>query len=281
MPFGAAVTVDLSTSLEFAARTDTGRVRPHNEDAVLANPRLGLALLADGMGGYNAGEVTSAMAITLLGDELAKALDGNRTEARPLDGAFWARTMLEREIATANSAIYEEAQNQPQYAGMGTTLVAALFHDDRLTIAHVGDSRLYRLRDGDFQQLTRDHSLLQEQLDSGMISAEEARHSSHRNLLTRALGVDPAVEAEIQEHDVKRGDIYLMCSDGLYDMVEELDMVRILASEPANLESCADQLIAMANDNGGHDNVSVILVRARRAFPARRSWWGRLRAWFA
>ena len=270
---------DLSASLEFATRTDTGRVRPHNEDAILVNPRLGLALLADGMGGYNAGEVASAMAITLLGDELAKALDGTRTEARPLDGSFWAQPILEREIASANSAIYEEAQNQPQYAGMGTTLVAALFHDDRVTVAHVGDSRLYRLRDGDFQQLTRDHTLLQEQLDSGVISTEEARHSNHRNLLTRALGVDPVVEAEIHEHDVKRGDLYLICSDGLHDMVGELDMVRVLASEQASVGSCADRLIAMANDNGGHDNVSVILVRAKRSFPAARSWWARLRAW--
>jgi protein phosphatase len=136
------------------------------------------------------------------------------------------------------------------------------------------------LRGGEFSQVTRDHSLLQEQLDSGLITAEQARYSQNKNLVTRALGVDPSVEAEIHDYDVAVGDIYLLCSDGLNDMVADDEIAMTLQALAANLELCATQLVQMANDNGGRDNVSVILVRVREAFPAARSWWARLLAWF-
>ncbi len=180
---------------------------------------------------------------------------------------LWAEAALRREIARANGAIYQAAQSQPQYAGMGTTLVMALFHDDAVTVAHIGDSRLYRLRGDEFRQLTRDHSLLQEQIDSGMITAEQARYSQNKNLVTRALGIDPTVEVEIHDYGVEPGDVYLLCSDGLNDMVADEEIALTLTSLSANLDLCATQLVQMANDNGGRDNVSVILVKVKQAFP--------------
>lgn len=263
--------INLSEALQIVSRSDSGMVRSHNEDAVHINPRIGLAVLADGMGGYNAGEVASGMATALIGSEVEKYLDTH--------GARNVRGLIETEVSRANSAIYQSAQSQPQYAGMGTTLVMALFGDDGLTVAHIGDSRLYRLRDGALEILTRDHSLLQEQIDSGMITAEEARRSQNKNLVTRALGVDPSVEPEIHEHDALPGDVYLFCSDGLNDMVDDDDISLTLQALSGNLDLAATQLIQMANDNGGRDNVSVILVRVIKPFPAARGWLARLLAW--
>lgn len=271
----------LSDALEIVVRTDPGMVRGHNEDAVFANPDLGLAILADGMGGYNAGEVASGMATTLLATEFEAAFNATapyETDAGS-DQPFAHRCIADK-VTLTNSAIFNAAESQPQYAGMGTTLVMALFYDNRVTVAHIGDSRLYRLRGGEFGPITRDHSLLQEQLDSGMISVEEARHSQNKNLVTRALGVDPEVEAEIHDYEVQPGDIYLLCSDGLNDMVEDDEIQLTLQMLGANLELAATQLIQMANDNGGRDNVSVIVIKVLREFPAARGWWHKLMAWF-
>lgn len=265
--------MDLSSSLEMVARSDKGMVRSNNEDAVLTNPQYGFAVLADGMGGYNAGEVASGMATTLLGTELQRHLETVRASQRAPGGALLGETILRNEIDRANAAILGASQTQPQYAGMGTTLVATLFADNLLIAAHIGDSRLYRARGEDFQAITRDHSLLQEQIDGGIITPEEARYSSNRNLVTRALGIDPEVEAEIHVHDVLPGDIYLLCSDGLNDMVDESEIAMTVQMLSANLAVCADQLVQMANDNGGRDNVSVILVKVKKAYPARRAWW--------
>ena len=193
--------------------------------------------------------------------------------------AVAVRPLLDK-VARANAAIFDAAARQPQYAGMGTTLVAALFHNNQVTVAHVGDSRLYRLRGGELSVVTRDHSLLQEQIDSGLISREDARYSQNRNLVTRALGVDPVVEAEINDYPVFPGDIYLLCSDGLNDMVEDEEIQLTLQTLSANLELAATQLIEMANDNGGRDNVSVILVKVLREFPAGKDAWSNMFAWF-
>lgn len=270
---------DLSDALEIVTLTDAGLVRPHNEDSVFANPALGLAVLADGMGGYSAGEVASGMATTMLGAELKKAFAARAPDERMAGGGLWVHAALRREIDHANAAILKAAESQSQYAGMGTTLVAAQFHDNAVTVAHIGDSRLYRWRGDEFRQLTRDHSLLQEQIDGGIISAEQARHSQNKNLVTRALGIDPTVEAEIHDYATLPGDIYLFCSDGLNDMVEDDEIASSLSTLSANLALCATQLVDMANDNGGRDNVSVILVRVRQVFPVARSWWARLLAW--
>lgn len=271
--------MDMSTVLEIVTSSNPGMVRSNNEDAVMANTECGFAVLADGMGGYNAGEVASGMATTMLGAELPKAFI-ERDPSSVVGGRSWAEVTLETLMGLVNSAIYQSSQTQPQYAGMGTTLVVAVFHDNKVTVGHIGDSRMYRLRGEDFQQITRDHSLLQEQLDAGLITPEQARHSQNKNLVTRAVGIDPEVVAEIHDHAVMSGDVYLLCSDGLNDMVEDDEIAMTLGALSANLELCAMQLIQMANDNGGRDNVSVILVKVKGEYPAARGWWARFLAWF-
>jgi serine/threonine protein phosphatase PrpC len=271
----------LSNALEFVVRTDPGMVREHNEDAVFANPNLGIAILADGMGGYNAGEVASGMATMVLSSELEEAFSVRPPyEIDRESGLSFAHRCLLDKVAVANSAIFNTAESQQQYAGMGTTLVTALFYDNQVTVAHIGDSRLYRLRGDLFCTVTRDHSLLQEQIDCGFISVDEARFSQNKNLVLRALGVDPDVETEIHDYPVQPGDIYLLCSDGLNDMVEDEEIHLTLQMHSANLELAATQLIQMANDSGGGDNVSVILVKVLRAFPAPRGGWSKFLTWF-
>jgi protein phosphatase len=272
--------MNLSQALEIASCTDAGIVRSHNEDSIAADASKGLVVLADGMGGYNAGEVASGMATTVITTELQRLLEEQPAHERdPASGRPRADTLLREQIAKANTSIYQAAQSQPQYAGMGTTLVAALFHDNKITVAHIGDSRLYRLRGEDFTQVTRDHSLLQEQIDSGMITPEQAKYSQNKNLVTRALGIDATVEPELHEYDTEVGDIYLLCSDGLNDMVSDEDMGMTLQTLAANLQLAAQQLVQMANDNGGRDNVSVILVRVARDFAAPRGLLARFFSW--
>ncbi len=272
--------VNLSEALEVATRSDTGRVRPHNEDSVFVDLELGLALLADGMGGYNAGEVASGMATRLMASGLANAFAQSPPAERKLDGRTWVLTALAEEVAQTNTTIHEAALNQPQYSGMGTTLVAAVFYDDLVTVAHAGDSRLYRMRNRELGLLTRDHSVLQEQIDDGVISAEQARQSKHKNLLTRAIGVDPVVDVAISDWDVRPGDCFLLCSDGLTDMVADDGIAMTMAELGADPEQCVTRLVELANENGGRDNVSAVLLKVKRAFPARRSWWRRWLAWF-
>ena len=196
---------------EFAALTDAGRVRSNNEDSIAFDPSLGVAVLADGMGGYNAGEVASAMATTFIKTELGRWLaeGGHESSSRELKRA------MEICIDNANRSIFNAANANPQYAGMGTTLVMGVFLDGRVMIGHVGDSRCYRLRRGEFVQMTRDHSLLQEQIDAGLITPEQAAVSTNKNLVTRALGVEDAVLLEVNEHRVEAGDIYLKADKGL------------------------------------------------------------------
>ena len=273
--------MDLSKALEVATATDPGMVRSHNEDSIAVDAASGFVILADGMGGYNAGEVASGIATALLGTSLKQVLaDAEPGRIEPESGETLAVKILGEQIAGANASIYQAARIQPQYAGMGTTLVVGLFYDNRLSVAHIGDSRLYRLRQDEFKQITRDHSLFQEQIDSGMITKEMAKLSQNKNLVTRALGIDPEVEPEIHTHEVEAGDIYLLCSDGLSDMVEDDEISLTLSSLQANVQLASQQLVQMANDNGGRDNVSVILVRVLRDFPARTVWISRLLSWF-
>ncbi len=270
----------LSNALEIVVRTDPGRVRGHNEDAVFANPNLGFVILADGMGGYNAGEVASGLATMVLSSELEEALAARPAhEIERETGRPFAHRCLLDKVGRANAAIFEAAASRAQYAGMGTTLVSAVFYDNQVTVAHVGDSRLYRLRGDAFDAITRDHSLLQEQIDNGLILPEEARFAQHKNLVLRALGVDPVVDIEIHDHRVRPGDIYLFCSDGLNDMVDDEDIQLTLQTLEDDMERAATQLIQMANDNGGTDNISVILVKVLRDFSVARSAWSRLLGW--
>ncbi|MFH1604540.1 MAG: Stp1/IreP family PP2C-type Ser/Thr phosphatase [Pseudomonadota bacterium] len=273
--------MDLTQALEIASHTDPGMVRSHNEDSVASIGEQGLVVLADGMGGYNAGEVASGMATTVLTTELRQLLDERAPyEVDPQSGQKAALKMLQEQIAKANTSIYQASQSQPQYAGMGTTLVMALFYDNKVMVAHIGDSRLYRQRGDEFVQVTKDHSLLQEQIDAGMLTKEQAKLSSNKNLVTRALGIDPAVEAEIHEYDTRPGEIYLLCSDGLSDMVSDEDIGMTLQALGANLNLAAQQLVQMANDNGGRDNVSVILIKILREYPAAQGLASKLFGWF-
>jgi protein phosphatase len=272
--------MNLSQALEIASCTDPGIVRSHNEDSIAADAAKGLVVLADGMGGYNAGEVASGMATTVITTELQHLLDETPAyKLEPASGRPYAEKLLQDQIAKANTSIYQAAQSQPQYSGMGTTLVAAVFYDNKVSVAHIGDSRLYRLRGEKFEQLTRDHSLLQEQIDSGMITPEQAKFSQNKNLVTRALGIDPTVEPELHVYPTELGDIYLLCSDGLNDMVSDVDIGMTLQTLSANLRLAAQQLVQMANDNGGRDNVSVILVRVARDFAAPKGWLARFFSW--
>jgi PPM family protein phosphatase len=272
--------MNLEQSLEIASHSDPGMVRSHNEDSIASDASRGLVVLADGMGGYNAGEVASGMATTVLVTELQHLLEERSPhDIDPESGLPMAQRLLREQITKANTSIFQASQSQPQYAGMGTTLVVALFYDNRMTVAHIGDSRLYRLRGDELEQITRDHSLLQEQIDSGMITPEQAKMSQNKNLVTRALGIDPTVEAEIHDYETQPGDIYLLCSDGLCDMVSDEDMGMVLQTLSSNLKLCAEHLVQMANDNGGRDNVSVILVRIARDYAAPRGMVAKLFGW--
>ena len=271
----------LSSALEFASATDPGRVRSHNEDSIGTDPQIGLAVLADGMGGYNAGEVASGIAVAVVSAETRRAFAARSLHAVDAGtGQTEAERVAREHSAKANTSIFEAARSQPQYSGMGTTLVVALFFDNRVCVAHVGDSRLYRLRGESFEQITRDHSLLQEQIDSGMITREAAKLSQNKNLVTRALGIDAEVDTEVHVHETRPGDTYLLCSDGLSDMVGDEDMQLTLTSLQANLQLAAEQLVQQANDNGGRDNISVILVRVKDDYAAPKGWIARLKSWF-
>jgi serine/threonine protein phosphatase PrpC len=256
-------------TFEFFEALDTGRARTNNEDSVSLDEDAALAVLADGMGGYNAGEVASTMATSFIRTELGRWLreaGGGATDTE-------VRRAMDICVDNANRAIFNAANSNPQYAGMGTTLVVAVFRDMRLLIGHVGDSRAYRLRAGRLQQITRDHSLLQEQIDAGMITPEQAAFSANKNLVTRAVGVEDTVLLETHLHEVQPGDLILMCSDGLSDMLDDTSISQVLQMHDS-LAAAGTALIEAANDAGGKDNISVILVRAPGGVAsAVRSWW--------
>ncbi len=256
-------------SIEIHAAMDTGRARTNNEDAVAVDVDVSLAVLADGMGGYNAGEVASQMVTNFILTELGRWLREASSQASDAE----VRRAMDICVDNANRAIFNAANANPHYAGMGTTLVVAVFRDNRLMLGHVGDSRCYRLRAGRLQQITRDHSLLQEQIDAGLITPEQAAFSANKNLVTRAVGVEDTVLLETHQHEVLPGDEFLMCSDGLSDMLDDMGIAQLMQT-PDGLEARAHALIDAANDAGGKDNISVVLVRASggAANPA-RSWW--------
>ena len=267
----------IDEALEIVSQTHSGMVRSHNEDSVACEPACGLVVLADGMGGYNAGEVASGMAVSVVASEIRQRLfSAMPTDIDRATGEELGVLLLRENIQKANASIFHAAQSQPQYSGMGTTIVTGLFYDNRVAIGHIGDSRMYRLRGDALETITRDHSLLQEQIDAGIISVEDARLSRNKNLVTRAVGIDAEVEAEIHVHDVMVGDIYLLCSDGLNDMVEDEDIESVLNAFHSNLPLAASQLIELANDNGGRDNVSVILVKVKGNFAMPRGWLAKL-----
>ena len=256
-------------TFEFFHAVDTGRARSNNEDSVAIDEPNALAVLADGMGGYNAGEVASGMATSFIKTELGRWLAEAASRASDVE----VRRAMDICVDNANRAIFNAANANPQYAGMGTTLVVAVFRDHQLRLGHVGDSRAYRWRGGNFVQITRDHSLLQEQIDAGLITPEQAAFSANKNLVTRAVGVEDTVLLETHLHEVQPGDVYLLCSDGLSDMLDDAMIARLLQTNDS-LPAAGLALIAAANEAGGKDNIAVILVRvAGGSIGAARPWW--------
>jgi protein phosphatase len=273
--------VYLKGKLSCVGVSDAGRVREHNEDTIGTDADIGLVVLADGMGGYQAGEVASGIAVRTVLSLLKDALEReDLTVHDPASGLSRPGILLRDAITRANKIIYQTARTQTNCEGMGTTVVAGLFFNDKLTVAHVGDSRLYRLRGTEFGQVTHDHSLMQELVARGFYTPEEAQRATSKNFVTRALGVESTVEVDVTEIPVERGDLFLLCSDGLSDMVDDDDIKLTIATFGANLQTLARQLVLLGNDNGGRDNISVVLVKVLEAFPARRGVFDRILSMF-
>jgi PPM family protein phosphatase len=221
--------------------THTGRKRRHNEDAYVLQPPL--FAIADGMGGARAGEVASRLAAAAL---QSGEVDGNGKERV---------TAL---IQAANRSVYERSSQDAEVAGMGTTMTVALVEDATVTLGHVGDSRAYVLRDGELEQLTDDHSLVAELVRGGKLSAEEAEHHPQRSVITRALGTDPDVDVDTFTVEAEDGDVFVLCSDGLTDMVGDDEIGEVLAGSRENLKEAAEELVRRANKAGGQDNITVV-----------------------
>ncbi len=252
----------LAGKIEIINVSDVGKRRPHNEDSTLCDLTNGVVILADGMGGYKAGEVASAIAVTTTHKKILEGL------AKPIQQPTASDAQLSPEaiavknaVIHVNSEIYKAAQTDPQCQGMGTTLVVVLFHNNIATIAHVGDSRLYRIRQNVFSQVTKDHSLIQELIDRGIYTREEVLKNTPKNLVTRAVGIEPEVIVDVADETVYPGDIYMLCSDGLNDMVDDEEIHLTLSKYSANLGQAANELVRLANQKGGKDNISVVLIR--------------------
>ncbi|HEX7640202.1 MAG TPA: PP2C family serine/threonine-protein phosphatase [Burkholderiaceae bacterium] len=261
-----------SIACEMASRTDPGRIRTANEDAVRYDANLGLALLADGMGGYAAGEVASRMAVDEIFEELASALPHLHAEP-PSEDREGLHEDMRFAVRRANASILAAARREPDYEGMGATLVIAVLMHDRLTVAHLGDSRAYRFRAGALEQLTRDHCWVDEQIAMGALSVDAILDPRYRNIVTRALGIEDDIDLEVHDHDARPGDLFLMCSDGLTDMLDDAAIAGHLAGGRPLAET-ASGLVDAANAAGGRDNVSVLLVQV--GTPQSPGWAARL-----
>ena len=258
-------------------KTDVGLLRDHNEDAIGCDENIGLAVLADGMGGHRAGEMASAITVsTILEYILDKSKSIKPGEADDETGYSTESIIVHEAINLANQKVHDSSEANPQYRGMGTTVVVVLFYDNRFTVAHVGDSRLYRVRDGELEQITRDHSLMQELIDRGFYTAEQARNSLNKNLVTRAVGIDSNVQIDIQEDIAMVDDIYLLCSDGVTDMIEDQLIKSAIIENSDDLEKAASEIIRLSNEHGGKDNISALLARPIKSFPAQNSLFSRI-----
>lgn len=250
--------------IAYATQTDVGLTRAHNEDSLCADPDLGLFVVCDGMGGHNAGEVASRLAVQViqnhLGESRANALQPLIGDSDP---AFSPQTnRLASAIRLANQAIHDAGQSQPNYAGMGTTVVSAVISGQLLSIAHVGDSRMYLIRRGSIQSLTSDHSLVAEQVRHGLLTEQQAERSPHRHILSRALGICEDVQVELREIRLLEHDVLLLCSDGLTGGVKPPEILRAISAE-RELQAACQRLVTMSNAAGGEDNTTVIVITVR------------------
>jgi len=269
--------MSLKGKLLLHGKTDVGSVRDHNEDAIGCDESIGLAVLADGMGGHRGGEVASAITVSTILETVSKKLKKLGSGDTDEETGFSMESLAVHEAVTlANKNVHDSSEANAQYRGMGTTVVVTLFYDNRFTVAHVGDSRLYRLRDMELEQITRDHSLMQELIDRGFYTPEQARNSLNKNLVTRAIGIDENVQIDIQEDIAMTGDIYLLCSDGVTDMMEDNLIKSTILENENDMEKAATEIIRLANEHGGKDNISALLVKPIKPFPAKNSLFSRV-----
>jgi len=248
-----------------AAKTDVGQKRQGNEDRFCLDPTLGLYVVADGMGGHAAGEVASRLAVETIQEWMEKYLSGADTAivgSAPAAASPGANFLLSS-IRLANRIIFDAAKDRREYAGMGTTVVAVLAQDDRFVLAHVGDSRIYQIRGDRIVQVSRDHSFVQQQLDNGMMSAEEAHQSQYRHMITRALGLKESVDVDLTEQPARPGDVLLLCSDGLSDLLDDQEILAAVQEHGDALDRVCQALVDRANSKGGDDNITVLAVRAQ------------------
>ncbi len=274
--------MDIRTKITSIGYSDVGLVRQNNEDAIGLWEELGLFVLADGMGGHKGGEMASGIAIDIIHQHLLTTLSKIK-EVGKVDeetGYTYDSLALKKAIEAANQTIRATGESQPQFQHMGTTIVGLLFYDNRFTIAHVGDSRLYRIRENEIEQLTVDHSLVEDLIARGFYTREEAAKSLNKNVLLRALGPEEKVDIDILEDFALIGDIYVNCSDGLTNMVTDEQILKIVLDNQNDLEQAIKTLIDTANENGGKDNISVILARVDKSFSTQVSWFKKLLSWF-
>jgi protein phosphatase len=237
--------------LEVGQGTNTGMIRSGNEDSYFSDPPRGIFVVADGMGGHAAGEVASDMAVRILADELGNARE--LTEEQVSEG-------IQRSLQRANLAIYQRTLVEVDKQGMGTTVSVLILRDGRFVIGQVGDSRIYLLRDGLLRQLTKDHSYVQEQVDAGVLTPEQARYHPYSNVITRCVGAGAEVQPDLYTGEIRRGDTFLVASDGLTGMVDDRRLQHLLQAR-ASAQRVVDALIAEANGRGGLDNITAIVVR--------------------
>jgi protein phosphatase len=236
--------------IEYCFRSDRGKVRTSNEDSCVANLNNKIFLVADGMGGHAAGEIASQIAASAVEAVLSAGEPNPDMEA-----------LLQIAVKTANTSVYETQRLKPECRGMGSTLTALTFQDNRYYVAHVGDSRAYLFRDGSLIQLTRDHSLVWPLFESGALAKDDISRHPQKNLITRSIGTHSDVEADLKNGDALEGDIFLLCSDGLTDVLSDQDILHILSTGKGNVRDLCEALVSGANAGGGPDNVTVVLVR--------------------
>ncbi len=267
--------------MEFGGRTDTGRVRENNEDSFRVAPDISLFVLSDGMGGQASGEVASSLATeaVIAHCREAEANPSLPLAGKPIEGVSGASNRLASAIQLANRAVYESAQQDERRRGMGATIVAVRFFDQRMSVAHVGDSRAYRLRGGELEQLTQDHSFVAEQVRQGMLTEQEAGTSTLQSVLLRAVGIEPEVEVAVEEELVMEGDTVLLCSDGLTRELSDAQIAAILEGT-GDTQEAADRLVDAANRAGGGDNITVVVLRQSAKRVAAFARIGFFRRWF-
>ena len=250
-------------NVEYAGQSDVGRKRGHNEDSFLVLPEHNLFIVADGMGGHSSGEVASKMAVETVSQFFRETSeDDDVTWPFKMErGISYDENRLSTSIKLANRRIHECQAANPKQRGMGTTLVCAYFVQDSLLIGHVGDSRVYRLRSNVLTQLTEDHSLLNDYRKMKAMTDEEIANFPHKNVIVRALGMKDAVQVDVLQEDAQAGDIVLLCSDGLSGMISDEDIARLLAAHRNDLAAGCQALIDAANEKGGHDNITCVVVR--------------------